>query len=76
MDALQKDDGEEFISPHDLISIYAMVEHLAHTKKIQRENAYYLLETELKVKNVKHIKRSDVDRAKAFLVDLRDVTVH
>ena len=68
--------NEEAVTSHDLVSINALVEYLAHQKGFNRENAYYLLETEFGVSGIDHIKRSDLDRAIAFLVDLQDITVH
>jgi hypothetical protein len=72
MNAIQ----QEALTQHDLTSITALVEYLAFEKGFQRENAYYLLETEFNVPDVSHIKRGDFDRAIAFLVDLENITIH
>ena len=68
--------SEEILSQFDLVSIHALVEQLAFKKKFNRENTYCLLETEFNVTSIKHIKRSDLDRAVAFLVDLQDMHIH
>ena len=60
----------------DMVSINALVESLALQNRLQRENIYYLLEAEFKVRSVMQIKRSDLGRAVSFLVDLQNVTVH
>ena len=64
------------LTPLDLVSINALVEYLACEKGFQRENAFYLLETEFNVSSVTHIAYSSFDRAIAFLVDLIDITIH
>lgn len=64
------------LTPLDLVSINALVEYLAFEKGFQRENTFYLLETEFNVPSVTHIAYGSFDRAVAFLVDLMDITIH
>jgi hypothetical protein len=68
--------GDEIIDQFDLISINALVELLADQKGFHRENAYYLLEVEFNVSNVKQIKRRDLLKAITILADLKNVTIH
>jgi hypothetical protein len=68
--------NQEALTQSELISIFALVDLLAHEKGFNRENTYYLLETEFRVRSINDLKRGDLDRAIAFLVDLQDLTIH
>jgi len=64
------------ITQGDILSINALVELLVAEKGFHRENSYFLIEQEFKVPNINHLKRADIDRAIALLVDLQDISVH
>jgi hypothetical protein len=68
--------NEQSLLPCDLVSLTTLVDYLAYQKGFQRENSYYLLETEFNVSGITEIKQKDFDRAIAFLVDLQDITIH
>jgi hypothetical protein len=61
----------EPINEREMVSIYALVAHVAHNQNVRQEKVREVVKAQFNVSRIENIQRDDYQKAINFLIDLR-----